>query len=298
VRSTGLLCWRRGASELSTMKTQCTSIPRRLAALLALAACESPTAVRLPAGAVRFTPPSVYRQWWTLTEQCAGRQASFDNVSWYVVPDAETLPGTNGLNGIFYGGASNSIVLAGASDGISAGDLVRHEMLHALLRTGGHPRDMFVGRCAGVVVCIGQCLSDGGPAPPPDPAARSVPASTLDVTVDVVPTAPGSGTWDGYFMMIVHAHNPASYPVVTQTGGFGYLLHGPASVQYDLPVDAPEETRFAAGETKSLIFDFHIVASQRDRFGDRYDITPGTWTFNGSYGGVSAASPPTVTVLP
>ena len=43
-----------------------------------------------------------------------------------------------------------------------------------------------------------------------------------------------------------------------------------------------------------MIFDFHIVATQ----GYRYDMTPGTWTFNGSYGGVPAASPPTVTVLP
>ena len=272
----------------------CTSILRRLAALLALAACESPTAPRLPAGAVRFTPPSIYREWWALTEQCSGRQASFDAISWYVVPDAYSLPGTNGLNGLWYG--DNRIILAGADDGISAGDLVRHEMLHAILRGGGHPRDMFVGRCDGVVVCIAECLSGGGPPPPPDPAARPVPASTLDLTVDVVPDAPGSGTWDGYFMMIVHAHNPASYPVVTQTGGFGYLLRGNGGgVQYDLPVEAPEETRFAAGETKSLIFDFHIVASEN---GYRYDITPGTWTFNGSYGGVSAASPPTVRVSP
>ena len=178
---------------------------------------------------MRFTPPSIYRQWWTLTERCAGRQASFDDVSWYVVPNAETLPGTNGLNGLSYG---DRIVLAGANDGTAAGDLVRHEMLHAILGSGvaGHPRDMFVGRCAGVVVCVAECLTDGGPAPP---------------------------------------------------------------VQYDLPVEAPEETRFAAGETKGLIFDFHNVASPY-----RYDITPGTWTFNGSYGRVPAASPPTVTVLP
>ena len=55
-----------------------------------------------------------------------------------------------------------------------------------------------------------------------------------------------------------------------------------------------QETRFAAGETKSLIFDFHIVAGSHIR----YDIAPGTWTFNGSYRGKEAASPPTVTLSP
>jgi len=243
---------------------------------------------------VRFTPPSVYRQWWTLTEQCSGRQGSFDAVSWYVVPDSVTLPGTNGFNGEWYS-AGDRIVLAGGEDGISTGDLVRHEMLHAILRGGGHPRDMFVGRCGGVVVCAAECLSDGGPAPPPDPAARSEPASTLDVTVDVVPDAPGAATWDGYLMMIVHAHNPENYPVLAQRGGFGYELRGPGgTVRYNLPAEVPEETRFAAGGTKSFIFDFHVTG----QLGNRYHITPDTWTFNGSYGGVPAASPPTVTVSP
>ena len=274
-------------------KSRCTSISGRLPLLLALAACEAPTAPQLPIGAVRFTPPSVYREWWRLTEQCSGRQGDYDAISWYVVPDANTLPGTNGLNGIWYG--DNRIVLAGAFDGIAAGDLVRHEMLHALVRDGDHPRDMFVRRCGGVVVCIKQCLSDGGPAPPPDPAARAGSARALDLTVEVVPDAPGSGTWDGYLMMIIHAHNPASYPVVSQTGGFGYHLRTQGSdVFYGLPVGAPEETRFAAGETKSFIFDFHIVSGSMSR----YDIVPGTWTFNGEYGDASAPSPPTVTVSP
>ncbi|HKN69259.1 MAG TPA: hypothetical protein VJW73_23430 [Gemmatimonadaceae bacterium] len=244
---------------------------------------------------MRFTPPSIYREWWRLTEQCSGRQGNFDAISWYVVPDAGTLPGTNGLNGLTYD--DGRIILAGAYDGIAAGDLVRHEMLHALLGPGvsGHPRDMFVTRCAGVVVCISECLSDGGPAPSPDPAARSEPASTLEVTVDVVPQAPSSGTWDGYLMMIVHAHNPGGYPIVAQKGGFGYHLRAPGNdVWYDLPVDDPEQLRFAAGETKSLIFDFHIVNGSVSR----YDIIPMTWTFNGSYGAVWAPSPPTITIAP
>jgi hypothetical protein len=275
------------------MKNRCTTTAGRLALLMAVAACESPTAPSLPAGAVRFTPPSIYRLWWALTEQCSGRQGNYDAITWYVVPDARTLPGTNGFNGIWYG--DNRIVLAGANNGISAGDLVRHEMLHALLNGGGHPRDMFVRRCGGVVVCVEECLTDAGPAAPPDPAARVEPDSVLEVTVDVAPAAPSSAKWDGYLMMIVHAHNPAPYPLVAERGGFGYHLRTPGTdVWYDLPVAAPEETRFAPGETKSLIFDFHIVSE----VGLSGNIAPGTWTFNGSYGTVWAASPPTVTVSP
>lgn len=51
-------------------------------------ACEDTTApdLSLPAGARRFTPEPVFREWWAQVEACAGRQASFDAVSWYVVP--------------------------------------------------------------------------------------------------------------------------------------------------------------------------------------------------------------------
>src|SRR5207302_643462 len=39
-----------------------------------------------PAGAVPFTPPAVYRAWWTEIESCAGLSGDFDRVEWYEVP--------------------------------------------------------------------------------------------------------------------------------------------------------------------------------------------------------------------
>src|SRR5439155_2186966 len=39
-----------------------------------------------PAGAVPFTPPAVYRAWWTEIERCAGLSGDFDRVEWYEVP--------------------------------------------------------------------------------------------------------------------------------------------------------------------------------------------------------------------
>src|SRR5713226_8484233 len=33
-----------------------------------------------------FTPPAVYRTWWTQIEACAGLWGDFDRVEWYEVP--------------------------------------------------------------------------------------------------------------------------------------------------------------------------------------------------------------------
>jgi hypothetical protein len=115
---------------------------------------------------------------------------------------------------------------------VLAGDLVRHEMLHALLRATGHRRSAFIVRCSGIVVCIDRCITDGGPAAPPDPNARLVDPKVLRVGVTVTPVAPSSATNGGNFMMIVTAENTDSTPVIAQlppsgdAGPRGILLIG------------------------------------------------------------------------
>lgn len=269
--------------------------------LAAAAACDS-MAPRLPPGAERFTPPAVYRQWWALTEACSGRSGRFGDVRWYRVPGATDIPLGDGtmVNGLWDPEGSR-IVLAGGS--VLEGDLVRHEMLHALLRSGGHDRAAFVGRCGGTVVCIGPCLTEGGPAPPPDPAAVAVAPTALEMGVEVSPTNPGAGVNDGMFMMIVTARNAATTPVIVQlppSGDagpsltFAYRITGGGGVaESNTREDAPEETRFGTGEEKRFIFDFHVG---HDNNG--YALPPGTYRFGGSYGDVWAPNPPTVTVSP
>jgi hypothetical protein len=182
---------------------------------LSIVACRAPT-TPLPSGAERFEPPAVYAEWWELTEACSGLSGDFARVTWYRVPNTETIPLSEGglVNGR-WDADGNRIILGG--DNLEAGDLVRHEMLHALLRRGGHPRAMFIGRCRSTVGCTGSCITDGGPAPPPDPLAIQVSPAALQVGVEIVPTAPGAHVNGGYFMMVVSARNTRYAPKSRRT---------------------------------------------------------------------------------
>lgn len=103
-----------------------------------LLGCGDPTAPGLPAGAVPMDAPTVYAEWWRLTESCSGLTGDFYAIQWYSVPGV--LSFENGIAGRWL--PNGSIVLAGKHE--RDGPLVRHEMLHALRKRGGHQRDAFV----------------------------------------------------------------------------------------------------------------------------------------------------------
>ena len=276
---------------------------RLILALPLLAACETSVGPRLPTKAEPFTPPAVYREWWALTEACSGLQGDFTRIGWFHVPGAESIPLPDGtlVNGR-WDRVSNRIVLAGQSERF--GDLVRHEMLHALLQAGGHPRDAFIGRCGGTVVCEALCIKDAGPPQSPDPAATMVGPSALQIAVELVPAQPSVSVNDGWFRMVVTARNPMAGPVLVQLPSsnagpgpsFSYDItekQYSSGYRYDMVADVPEVSRFAPLETKQFIFDLQIGAGQT-----RYDNPPGRYWFNGAYGGVWAPTPPTVTLSP
>lgn len=274
---------------------------RLILALPLLAACETSVGPRLPTHAEPFTPPAVYREWWALTEACSGLQGEFTRIAWFRVPGAESIPLGDGtlVNG--YWDVSNRIVLAGRSE--QFGDLVRHEMLHALLQSRSHTRDAFIGRCGGTVACEDSCIKDAGPPPLPDPASTMVGPNALQIAVELVPAQPRVGLNDGWFRMVITARNPMAGPVLVELPpsdagpgpSFSYdISEGQGSgYGYDMLADVPEVSRFAPFETKQFIFDLQIGAGQT-----RYDIPPGRYTFNGAYGGVWAPTPPTVTLSP
>ena len=90
-----------------------------------------------PAGAVEFTPPTVYETWWSAIEACAGLWGTFDRVEWYDVPGADyPCPAYEGLCDGWWQ-PPHSIYLAHRWR--NDRQLVEHEMLHDLLQRGDHP---------------------------------------------------------------------------------------------------------------------------------------------------------------
>lgn len=252
------------------------------------------TGPELPTGARPFTAPPVYATWWAMTEACAGVTGSLAAVQWYVVPDAATIQtAEHGEVGAYWSAAGNRIVLAGqlARDG----GLVRHEMLHALTRRGGHARADFLARCGGVVTCQAGCVELADPPPAPDPATPRVDPSALEVRVEVTPAAPSAVRDSGYFTVVVAVRNPAAHPVVVQLpadaararpAGFTLAAWGPAGgLQVgNLALD-PGLPIFAAGETKRQVFDFVLGPRLTG-----HALPQGGYRFEASFGGHATAS--------
>ena len=79
-------------------------------------------------------------------EVCSGRTGDFDAISWYYVPNALVFTGGSKPNVIGYWQPyHDSITLAGLS--MNEAYLVRHEALHAILRTPDHPPQYYVEKC-------------------------------------------------------------------------------------------------------------------------------------------------------
>jgi hypothetical protein len=194
----------------------------------------------LPAGAVRMDPLPQYQMWWQFTEQCSGLTGDMSTIQWFRVPATGTLNDDH-ADGIFYT-ESRRIVLAG--DSIASGQLVRHEMLHALGATPGHPAAYFQDRCGGIVDCQAACLSDGGTVPV-DSAGSFVDPMWLLVTTKFEPIVPikSHDTWaaltiriENPFPEAVRVHlTPVSGTKSSETFGYKYA---PCSApnQFHLPV--------------------------------------------------------------
>jgi hypothetical protein len=237
-----------------------------LALILRLLACA--VTDPLPAMAQRFTPPSVYGRWWSMTESCSTISASFNVVEWFVVPSAQLFPHEGQDVAGYYDPRHHRIVLAEA--GQMDGALVRHEMLHAIIGGRGHPRSQFLGRCGGVVVCPETCIQDAGAPPIPGAALRRVPPESLQVAVQVDPAQPSASRDQGYFDTIVNAinHSPDSVvvmlppasdagPPVAFRFDWQYKLGG---LMYDDRALDAQVTIFAPGEVKQRVFDLRVGA--------------------------------------
>jgi hypothetical protein len=96
-----------------------------------------------PAGSQPWEPPAVYQQWWVKTEACSGLSGNFDRVEWMIVP-GESFPCSSG-DCVGHWEPGHKIFLA--SDWSTHEMVVRHEMLHDLMRRSGHPSPPFGTGC-------------------------------------------------------------------------------------------------------------------------------------------------------
>ncbi len=232
-----------------------------LFACLLACACE---VTGLPGGAHRFAAPAQYRAWWALTEACSGLRGDFSAVTWYVVPNADSFS----LEGETVNGAwssdGNRIVL-GASV-TTDGSLVRHEMLHALLQSGKHPRKQFLADCGDIVVCIEQCVTDAGGPPDTSQDAPILPPSALPAAVllapDTVPIATDSG-WITITVTLTNTSNqPARAETTTHQGTpFGEVRWSSSPILLGFPNELLTSYYFTlapagtAGSTRRVVFD-------------------------------------------
>lgn len=254
---------------------------------LVLTTCVRPTAPTLPAGALPFTPPAVYQQWWSMVESCAGRSAPLSAIRWYVMPGVQSFKRKDMTVAGVWTRADNSIVLGEYVQ--YNGHLVRHEMLHAVLQNGLHPRQAFLERCGGIVTCLQSCLTDAGPADVHVEQTPLVPPTALEVDFEVAPSDPGVLDHEGWFMFVVKARNPAGYPVIVALPSSAGPLDGRSFV---LDVAGPNVTyrrgaravdasmiHFEAGETKRYVFDFRLTSDV-----DGTGLPPGSYSVRAGYG--------------
>ena len=245
-----------------------------------------------------------------MVESCSGLSGSLENIQWYSTTSLLRDPNDNdeAIAG-YWSLAGNRIVLY-TNDTI-AGGVVRHEMLHALVRSAGHPRWAFLQACGGVVACGQACVRDAGPPASPDPGTPTIAPSELEVTSAVSPATPSSLIDGGLATFTISVHNPFSHPVVVSlpsTSGsvpvsYGYAMRessGGGMSSGGLALDIGV-TYFAAGETKRDVIDFFVIAPEFPSYqggpglGESPIALPvGTYSFQGDYGGKAA---PNLTVV-
>lgn len=257
---------------------------RWLTATVALGALESCALFdQLPRSAKPFSPPAVYARWWSEVEQCSGASGDLSGVSWYEAPINDIHPDGRPAGG-YWNSYDNRIVIA--SEYRLRGILVRHEMLHALVRGSGHPREQFLGNCAGLVVCTDRCVTDAG--------AWHAPAGLSFVPVDsvriddsgVLLTRDASG--QRWFELRIRVTNPATTPVfvesVAMATAVADLRQKSGGIELGSANYDSSSLTFAPDATREWLFDFLVSDSLTT-----WTVTPGKLMYRGLFAGRSTA---------
>ena len=233
--------------------------------------CLVATACRLgldedfPESAAPFVPPPQYRTWWEVVESCSGRSAPFEAVSWFKVPVGELLVRDKTAAGAWFV-FRNRIAIANAWTTI--GSLVRHEMLHAILETGGHPEGYFRGRCGDVVACSDDCQ-------PPSRLDDAVALSphVFEAEAALYPARPSLTAYGGRMTVVVTMRNPTDRNAYFEFGwqqdtrcAVGYMISSVADPRRSdiecswFEASNDGRTWFRPGETRRMVFEVDLRA--------------------------------------
>jgi hypothetical protein len=236
---------------------------RALFACLGAAGCALEVTSDFPPTAIAFAAPHLFREWWQIVEGCSGQRRPFDAVKWFQVRPGElTIRGESAAGAWFVSG--NRIVLTAWA--LREGALVRHEMLHAILETGGHPVEFFLGECGDEVACGRDCEAEH-----PLPNAHQLALEQLDVSVALHPPVPSVAALDGRVTAVVSVRNPANRNAYVSSEQFeqplcamGVLMESTEAplwtkwVCSGLAFANDGKLYFRPGETRSLVMDFDM----------------------------------------
>jgi len=227
---------------------------------------------RLPPNAERFTPPAVYARWWSLIESCSRHSFDMRTVNWYHVPGSQFTVERTAAAG-YYNHFTNRLVLADSV--LEEGDVVRHEMLHAVLQRRGHPRSEFLGACADLVICQDVCLKQAGAWRAPSDHYAIVPVDSLEISSDAHLLTESDG--ERWIALWVTVSNPRARTVAASRPNTGT----PLTFQYDVrgPTGGMSGGRIALDsssivfkpfETKRWLFEFRVGQAMTKRSGPYY----------------------------
>lgn len=240
----------------------------------AIIACES-TVAPLPSNATAYQPSAVYARWWAMTAACSGYRGILPYVRWYSVPGSTVYLNGRWVNE-YWASRGNIIVIPDSLADYATG--VRHEMLHALLRVAGHPRDQYLGACAGAVDCGEPCVRDAGPWSAPAPYTPAQKPLVLSAESTLLPLEADGQRW---FRVRVIATNPVDQAVMVSAGtsGFGYVVSSPTGgLGTSVPAADSSTFYFGPRETKEWPFEFRVTSSR-----SRFTLPAGEYFVRGSF---------------
>jgi hypothetical protein len=245
-----------------------------IGALVAGNGCMWPT--DLPASAQPMDPPAIYSRWWNMVENCSGHTAPFNSVRWYRTPVASIRIDGSDVVG-YYAPSGHYVVV---TDGIvDDGARVRHEMLHALLNVGGHPRDEFLGACADLVDCHGPCISDAGKWHAGVPFdTLSVDSMSIAASVRLLPREQDGQRW---VVLDVTAQNPTNRAVLAIPLGaiFSWGVDVGGRFSTSLSADDSSMLFFAARQTRHWFYELRVASDSTF-----HTIQPGNRVIFGAFG--------------